>query len=62
VGDSRAVVAQQKGEKLVAFPLSVDQTPFRADERNRCKRAGAAVLTMDQIEGLRVNINLKYKN
>jgi serine/threonine protein phosphatase PrpC len=53
VGDSRAVVAQQKGDRLLAYALSVDQTPFRKDERDRCKIAGAAVLTMDQMEGIR---------
>jgi serine/threonine protein phosphatase PrpC len=53
VGDSRAVVAQQKGDRLLAYALSVDQTPFRKDERERCKIAGATVLTMDQMEGVR---------
>ena len=32
--------------------LSRDQTPFRKDERERCKRAGARVASMDQLEGL----------
>jgi serine/threonine protein phosphatase PrpC len=35
----------------VAVQLSQDQTPFRQDERERVKRYGARVLTLDQIEG-----------
>ncbi|KAL7999733.1 putative PPM-type phosphatase domain, cGMP-dependent kinase, protein kinase-like domain superfamily [Plasmopara halstedii] len=60
VGDSRAIIAQenlkastQEGEaKLVAKPLSIDQTPFRKDERVRVKKCGARILTVDQVEGL----------
>lgn len=37
---------------LKAFALSRDQTPYRRDERIRCKKAGARVLSLDQIEGL----------
>lgn len=36
----------------MAKPLSNDQTPYRKDERERVKKAGARVLSMDQIEGL----------
>lgn len=55
VGDSRAIIcAQQPGEKSTVRPLSVDQTPFRKDERTRIKQAGGHVLTIDQIEGLEV--------
>ena len=55
VGDSRAIVCtQEPGKKNTVRPLSVDQTPFRKDERNRIKRAGGHVLTIDQIEGLEV--------
>lgn len=55
VGDSRAIVcSQQPGEKSTVRPLSVDQTPFRKDERTRIKQAGGHVLTIDQIEGLEV--------
>jgi len=32
--------------------LSIDQTPFRKDERERVKKRGAVVMTIDQIEGL----------
>lgn len=55
VGDSRAIVCtQEPGKENTVRPLSVDQTPFRKDERNRIKRAGGHVLTIDQIEGLEV--------
>ena len=54
VGDSRAIMAvRDEAGTLRAEPLSIDQTPFREDERERVKRAGARVLTMDQIEGYR---------
>jgi CRP-like cAMP-binding protein/serine/threonine protein phosphatase PrpC len=51
IGDSRAIIAYQEGEKLKVAALSIDQTPFRYDERERVKKAGARVMTMDQIEG-----------
>lgn len=55
VGDSRAIICtRQPGEENVVKPLSVDQTPFRRDERERIKLAGGHVLTIDQIEGLEV--------
>lgn len=38
--------------RLVAKPMSSDQTPYRRDERERVKKFGARVLSMDQIEGL----------
>ncbi|KAL5768782.1 hypothetical protein ACOSP7_015327 [Xanthoceras sorbifolium] len=52
-GDSRAVLAERRGLELVAVDLSIDQTPFRADELERVKICGARVLTLDQIEGLK---------
>ncbi|KAG5182546.1 phosphatase 2C-like domain-containing protein, partial [Tribonema minus] len=57
VGDSRAIVArfhvtQEHEGRLVAKPLSSDQTPYRKDERERVKACGARVMSMDQIEGL----------
>ncbi|GAB4852627.1 hypothetical protein Ancab_016841 [Ancistrocladus abbreviatus] len=52
-GDSRAVIAQRQGKDIVAVDLSIDQTPFRADELERVKFSGARVLTLDQIEGLK---------
>ncbi len=36
----------------MAKPLSNDQTPYRKDERDRIKKTGARVLSMDQIEGI----------
>lgn len=52
-GDSRAIIAERRGEDLVAVDLSIDQTPYRTDELERVKRCGARVLTLDQIEGLK---------
>lgn len=52
-GDSRAVIAERRGRDIVAVDLSIDQTPFRADELERVKLCGARVLTLDQIEGLK---------
>ncbi|XP_058114463.1 protein phosphatase 2C and cyclic nucleotide-binding/kinase domain-containing protein isoform X1 [Magnolia sinica] len=52
-GDSRAVIAERRGKDIVAVDLSIDQTPFRADELERVKNCGARVLTLDQIEGLK---------
>lgn len=55
VGDSRAILCTgHPGKKSTVRPLSVDQTPFRRDERERIKKAGGHVLTIDQIEGLEV--------
>jgi len=64
-GDSRAIVVQaddstaggggggkKRAEKLKASPLSIDQTPFRKDERERVKKYGCRVMTMDQLDGL----------
>ena len=51
VGDSRAIIASEFGDKLRYSPLSSDQTPFRLDERERVKKEGARVLTIEQIEG-----------
>lgn len=53
VGDSRAVIAERRGKKLVAVDLSNDQTPYREDECARVKACGARVLTLDQLEGLK---------
>jgi serine/threonine protein phosphatase PrpC len=39
------------GLSLVAKPLSIDQTPFRKDERDRVKKAGAEIKTIDMVEG-----------
>jgi serine/threonine protein phosphatase PrpC len=68
VGDSRAVIGRKAEKEngasttsaapanpssaLKAFALSRDQTPYRRDERIRCRKAGARILSLDQIEGL----------
>jgi len=52
VGDSRAVIGRKEKDNLKAFALSNDQTPYRKDERIRCRKAGARILSLDQIEGL----------
>lgn len=54
VGDSRAIMGQQleNSKALKAIPLSLDQTPYRRDERRRIKKTGARIMSLDQIEGL----------
>jgi hypothetical protein len=53
VGDSRAIIARENSAgEIRSEPLSIDQTPFRKDERERLKKAGARIMTIDQIEGL----------
>lgn len=53
VGDSRAIIVSVNKEgRLLAKPLSNDQTPYRKDERERIKKTGARILSMDQIEGI----------
>jgi cGMP-dependent protein kinase len=53
VGDSRAILGYRNDMdgKIVAVPLSQDQTPWRKDERERIMKAGGRVLTIDQMEG-----------
>lgn len=51
-GDSRAIACLQAGERLITEPLSIDQTPFRKDERDRCVAAGARIMTVAQLQGL----------
>ncbi len=44
---------RQGGEPLlIAKALSSDQTPYRKDERDRVKKCGARILSMDQLEGI----------
>lgn len=53
VGDSRAVLVGRNADgKVVTSALSHDQTPYRKDERDRVRKTGARVMSMDQIEGL----------
>lgn len=53
VGDSRAVLAVNENNRILAEDLSHDQTPFRKDECDRVKLCGARVLSVDQVEGLK---------
>jgi len=39
VGDSRAIIASEVDGRLKYSPLSIDQTPYRKDERERLKKA-----------------------
>ena len=53
VGDSRAIlgyVPEEQGQ-IAVQALSVDQTPYRRDERERVKQYGARIMTVDQVEG-----------
>lgn len=52
IGDSRCIVAESVNGTLKAIPLTQDQTPYRKDERERCKKSGARIMTMDQLDGL----------
>lgn len=36
---------------LLAMPLTRDQTPYRKDERERVRKSGAVVMSIDQLEG-----------
>lgn len=57
IGDSRAVLgkknygAHRTGQAVVAYAISTDQTPYRNDERERVKAAGAEVMSTAQKEG-----------
>jgi hypothetical protein len=46
-----AIVCTMENEKLAAKPLSIDQTPYRKDERERCKKSDAHIMIFDQLEG-----------
>ena len=50
-GDSHAIMATGT-DTLESVPLSHDQTPYRKDERERCKAAGARVMSMDMLDGI----------
>lgn len=54
VGDSRCILLQNTGPHgtLNVKALSVDQTPYRRDERARVRKYGARVLNMDMLEGM----------
>jgi len=48
VGDSRAVLGMVKDDVLSSRELFHDQTPFRKDERQRVRAAGAEVMSFGQ--------------
>mmetsp|Transcript_12948 Transcript_12948/g.39091 ORF Transcript_12948/g.39091 Transcript_12948/m.39091 type:complete len:442 (-) Transcript_12948:85-1410(-) len=53
VGDSRAMLGSVAPDgSVVTRALSIDQTPYRRDERERVKKFGARVMTADQIDGV----------
>jgi len=53
VGDSRAILGvMDEDGKLKAEGLTNDQTPYRKDERDRVKKAGAMVMSLDQLDGI----------
>mmetsp|Transcript_18623 Transcript_18623/g.54604 ORF Transcript_18623/g.54604 Transcript_18623/m.54604 type:complete len:1074 (-) Transcript_18623:321-3542(-) len=56
IGDSRAIIGEKKqtknGERVIAYSLSIDQTPYRGDERERVKKSGAEVMSCDQKDGI----------
>ena len=57
VGDSRAILGYRDANsegKLLAVPLSQDQTPWRKDERERIQSCGGRCMTLDQVEGKEV--------
>ena len=49
---SNAEIRKFTAGDLIAIPLSEDQTPYRKDERERLKKAGARICSIDQMEGL----------
>ena len=55
VGDSRAILGFTPPDgdvgAIAVEALSVDQTPYREDERERVKKYGARIMTVDQVEG-----------
>ena len=53
VGDSRVIIGQRRDDRLIAYPLSIDQTPYRQDEYHRTKACGARIMSGDQLDGIR---------
>ena len=45
--------APENISNLLAVELTTDQTPFREDECERVQLAGARVMTLDQMEGIK---------
>ena len=51
IGDSRAIIGERSGKRIIAYPLSIDQTPYRRDERERVKNSGATIMTTAMVKG-----------
>jgi len=51
VGDSRCIIISDEGGGHSVKALSMDQTPYRRDERARVIKCGARVMNVDQLEG-----------
>lgn len=51
IGDSRCISGERRGKRIVAYSLSIDQTPYRKDECERIKNCGGCVMTKMQAEG-----------
>jgi serine/threonine protein phosphatase PrpC len=51
VGDSTCIMGSHNG-LILAKKLCTEQTPLRTDERDRIKRAGGIIMTVDQRDGL----------
>jgi serine/threonine protein phosphatase PrpC len=49
--EDKVPIKNGDGSKLLAIPLSRDQTPYRKDERERVIREGAKIASIDQLEG-----------
>ena len=62
VGDSRCILGRRDARtgRVAPAPLSVDQTCYRVDERQRVQRMGGRVLSIGQIEG-RVPLDKVWK-
>jgi serine/threonine protein phosphatase PrpC len=52
VGDSRALLGHKlENGSILPIPLTRDQTPYRRDERERVKKEGAEIKSIDQLKG-----------
>jgi serine/threonine protein phosphatase PrpC len=52
VGDSRALLGRKvENGSILPIPLTRDQTPYRRDERERVKKEGAEIKSIDQLKG-----------
>jgi len=51
IGEEESKHERYDGARLLAIPLSRDHTPYRKDERERVKKCGGQVMSVDQMEG-----------